>query len=230
MYSTSSENTRVLWAAHGYNIAFSDEIGHWEYCNAVDFSAFPFPCTSAGVGDPSLDGDDDLCAPASVSLLVQVSGCTDSDEDFDGLSYQKVWPGITGNGPATTPGPVIFSSPTFNGGQQYSRLAFETDLPRIEATGLSPNNNCERFSQNGTGCVNPPNGAQFYPIFVARTTGQGCLWFEGGPDFPGLTQTFGGTSTSEFGPLLRLDYPAPTGNLPRFNDFRNVVPNTCPAS
>jgi hypothetical protein len=218
-----------MWTAHSYNIAFSDEIGHWEYCNAVDFSAFPFPCTSPGVTDPSLDGDDDICAPASVSLLVQVSGCTDSDEDFDGVAYQKVWPGIAGNaGSATTPGPVIFSSPTFNGGQQYSRIGFETDLPRIEATGLSPNNNCDRFSATGTGCVNPPNGAQFYPLFVARTTGHGCLWYEGGPDFPGSTQTFGGTSTTEFGPLLRLDYPSPTGDLSRFNDFRNVVPNTCP--
>ena len=36
MYSTSSEHTRVPWAAHSYNVAFSDEIGHWEYCNAAD--------------------------------------------------------------------------------------------------------------------------------------------------------------------------------------------------
>jgi len=28
MYSTSSEQTRVIWAAHTYNVAFSDEIGH----------------------------------------------------------------------------------------------------------------------------------------------------------------------------------------------------------
>ena len=31
MYSTSSEHTRVPWAAHSYNVAFSDEIGHFEY-------------------------------------------------------------------------------------------------------------------------------------------------------------------------------------------------------
>jgi hypothetical protein len=36
MYSTSSEHTRVPWAAHSYNVAFSDEIGHFEYCSAVD--------------------------------------------------------------------------------------------------------------------------------------------------------------------------------------------------
>jgi hypothetical protein len=231
MYSTSSENTRVLWAAHGYNIAFSDEIGHWEYCNAVDFSVFPFPCTSAGAGESSVDADDDFCAPASVSLLVPVSGCTDSDEDFDGVAYQKVWPGISGSASTdTTPGPVIFSSPTFNGAQQYSRVAFETDLPRIEATGLSPNNNCQRFSPTGTGCVDPPNGAQFYPIYVAKQVGGVCRWYLGGPNFPGSTNNFGGTSTAEYGPLVRFDYPDPSGDLSRFNDFRNVLSsNPCPA-
>jgi hypothetical protein len=35
MYATSSEHTRVPWAAHSYNIAFSDEIGYFEYCNTV---------------------------------------------------------------------------------------------------------------------------------------------------------------------------------------------------
>jgi hypothetical protein len=230
-YSTSSEQTRVIWAAHGYNVAYSDEIGHWEYCNQANMSAFPFACTQAGAGDPTLDDDDIFCATSALSLLIQVTGCTQSDEDFDGVSYQKVWPGINGNlGTATTPGPIVFSSPTFNGGTQYSRVAFETDLPRIEATGLSPNNNCQRFSPNGTGCVNPPNGAQFYPMFVARQTDAGCRWFEGGPSFPGKTQNFGGSSTTEFGPLLRLDYPTPTGNGSRFNDFRNVLSsNPCPS-
>ena len=141
-----------------------------------------------------------------------------------------MWPGIAGNlGKATVPQPVVFSSPTFNGSTQYSRIAFETDLPRIEATGLSPNNNCQRFSPTGTGCVNPPNGAQFYPLFVARQTEVGCRWYEGGPNFPGSTQNFGGSSTTEFGPLVRFDYPSPIGNASRFNDFRNVLPNTCPS-
>ena len=45
MYSTSSEQTRVIWAAHTYNIAFSDEIGHFENCNGPN----PIPATSFGV-------------------------------------------------------------------------------------------------------------------------------------------------------------------------------------
>src|SRR6266567_765085 len=35
MYSTSSPQTRVIWAAHTYNVAFSDEIGHFEDCNGA---------------------------------------------------------------------------------------------------------------------------------------------------------------------------------------------------
>ena len=34
-YATSSEHTRVPGAAHSYNIVFSDEIGHFEYCSSV---------------------------------------------------------------------------------------------------------------------------------------------------------------------------------------------------
>src|SRR5207253_10738615 len=56
-FSTSNENTRVIWAAHSYNVAFSDEIGHFEFCNAV--SQQGGDCTSAGVNDPGgLDTDD----------------------------------------------------------------------------------------------------------------------------------------------------------------------------
>jgi hypothetical protein len=33
MYSTSSEQTRVIWAAHTYNTSFTDEIGHFENCS-----------------------------------------------------------------------------------------------------------------------------------------------------------------------------------------------------
>jgi hypothetical protein len=37
-YATSSEHTRNTWTAHTYNIAFADEIGHYEYCNRVDMT------------------------------------------------------------------------------------------------------------------------------------------------------------------------------------------------
>ena len=34
-FSTSNASTRNVSAAHTYNVAFSDEIGHFEYCTAV---------------------------------------------------------------------------------------------------------------------------------------------------------------------------------------------------
>src|SRR5205085_3398073 len=80
MYSTSSEKTRVTWAAHSYNIAFSDEIGHFDFCNgpnpATPGGACPAGDTEGITGDTEpTDGDDNGCFPASASTLVQVSGC-----------------------------------------------------------------------------------------------------------------------------------------------------------
>lgn len=68
-------------------------------------------------------------------------------------------------------------------------------------------------------------------MFVARKSDDGCRWFEGGPSFPGNTNNFGGSSTTEFGPLLNLVYPGVGGIITRFNDFRNILPNNpCTAS
>src|SRR6185369_7689571 len=88
-YSTSSEQTRVPWAAHTINTAFSDEIGHFESCQAADPATGV--CTKKA-GEP-IDADDVACFNASDSTLIQIAGCVGQDDDFDGLPYQKVWPG-----------------------------------------------------------------------------------------------------------------------------------------
>lgn len=226
MYSTSSEDTRVVWAAHSYNVAYSDEIGHFEFCNSID--AEGGSCTSNNEG---VD-DDVYCFSPALSLLVQIGGCLDSptgDDDFDGPSYQRDWPGTGpnyGQDKKYHSTPIEFSSPLFNGSQNYDRVAFETDLPRIEAADLG--GSCDRTT--GANCVNPPPGTNFYPIFVT-TSKKTCTWAEGGPDIKGATNTFGGNSSAEFGSLLKLLYPGP-GFMPRhrINDFRNVLPsNPCPA-
>jgi hypothetical protein len=238
MYSTSSEHTRVPWAAHTYNVAFSDEIGHFEYCNAASFGA----CTSAGASDPGgVDADDVGCFNPSASLLVPIGGCLGTDVDFDGVPYQNVWPGTDpnrGQDKKYHPSTVQFTSPLFNMTQNYSRVAFEADLPRIEFATSPP---CQRHISNpadpspGAGCVNPPAGANFYPFFSTGTnngTPSGhCVWQLGGANIKGTTNTFGGSSTTEFGPLLASAYPAP-GFIPtfRYNNFRNVLTsNPCPA-
>ncbi|OLE27345.1 MAG: hypothetical protein AUG49_05685 [Catenulispora sp. 13_1_20CM_3_70_7] len=222
MYSTSSEHTRVPWAAHSYNTAFSDEIGHFEYCAAVDGKG---NCTQAAGQDATLDSDDVGCFPASASLRIKIGGCLGIDSDFDGSAYQKVWPGST-TGPLDRvlhPEPIIFSTPLFNGVRQFERVGFEADLPRIEAADVIDPRfpPCNRLT--GANCVNPPPGAQFYPFYSNRNTPFGCQWQEGGDHIPGTIRDFGGNSTAEFGPLLTLTYPFPGGPQTRINDFRRVL-------
>jgi len=228
MYSTSSEHTRVPWAAHTYNTAFSDEIGHFEYCSAV--SEEGGECTAGGDGD----ADDDGCFDAAFSLFVPIGGCIATDNDFDGVSYQKVWGGTNpnrGQDKKYHPSPIVFTSPLFNGTQNYERVAFEADLPRIEAADFG--GNCDRFT--GNGCVNPPPGSNFYPIYSTGTSNGtpsgSCVWQFGGPYIKGTTNTFGGNSATEFGPLLFSFYPNPNPAIRlRTNNFRQVLNhNPCPA-
>jgi hypothetical protein len=232
MYATSSEQTRVPWAAHSYNVAFSDEIGHFEYCQKEARGV----CTVAGVTDPAgVDGDDVGCFSSRDSTRIAITGCLGTDVDFDGPEYANNWPGTN---PATDaqfhPTPIAFTSPTFNGGSNFDRVAFEADLPRIE---FATNPPCQRHISNpadpspGTGCVNPPVGASFYPFYSTGTIAGQCYWQLGGDHIPGTTNDFGGTSTSAFGPLLALFYAAANGQPTfRYNDFRNVLSsNPCPA-
>ena len=225
MYATSSEHTRVPWAAHSYNVAFSDEIGHFELCNAVDGEGGN--CTSPGAGDSDgPDGDDVGCFTGASSLRVQVTGCLGGDEDFDGPSYRKDWPGSTtpAEDARLHPTAVTFTSPVFNGFHHYARNGFEADLPRIEAAdSIDPRfPACDR--NTGANCVNPPPGAEFYPIYTTRRGVLGCQWQLGGPNIPGTVNTFGGTSTAEYGPLLRLTYPgAGFQPITRINNFRQIL-------
>jgi hypothetical protein len=143
MYATSSPDTRVPWAAHSYNVAFSDEIGHFQYCANV-------PVEGGDCADPGSEPDDSACFSSALSLLVQVGGCLATDNDFDGTSYQNVWPGTNpnrGQDAKYHARSVEFSSPLFNGTQNYSRVAFEADLPRIEAAEFG--GNCNRSTGEG---------------------------------------------------------------------------------
>jgi hypothetical protein len=229
MYATSSEHTRVVWAAHTYNVAFSDEIGHFEYCNAVGGQTGS--CTQDGAGDrdATLSGfeDDNFCfappfTPPFQATKVKVGGCFGTDTDFDGVGYQHTWPGSLSD-PAIdasrNPSSILFTSPLFNATQSYDRVAFEADLPRIE---FDTNPRCNRTS--GANCVNPPVGATFYPFYSTRSDGAQCLWQLGGAHIPGTTNTFGGSSTAEFGPLLQSTYPG-VGfvSFQRYNNFRQIL-------
>jgi hypothetical protein len=233
MYSTSSESTRVPWAVHSYNIAFSDEIGHFEFCNA--FNTNPnspdfLKCTVPGFQQVKLDPDDFPCAnPAFFGLpssFVPITGCIGADDNFDGTSYGNNWPG-TGDFPARDPllhpTPVQFKSPVFRGPsgalQNYDRIAFEADLPAIEP-------GCD--VRTGAGCQNPPPGAQFYPIFSTTVRdGHQCWWQFGGPNISGTLNTFGGTSTAEYGALSPLVFAGPSGPVFQFLNYYQTLGNPC---
>jgi hypothetical protein len=239
MYSTSSEQTRVIWAAHTYNVAFADEIGHFQTCNGptplpqsqfgLDASGNPITCPAAdsegtATGPAPPDGDDNFCFPGSQALLYRVNGCTDTNTGFDGASYQPIWP--DGN-TALHPQPILFGSPLTGPGYNvnYSRAGFEADLPRIETA------TCNRST--GAGCTLIPTTdsgtpAAFYPFFSAlHSTPEGaCEWAIGGKLPEG--KDFGGNA--QYGSLLTTTYLAFGGGgstVNFMNNFRQIQPNPC---
>jgi hypothetical protein len=254
MYSTSSEQTRVIWAAHTYNVSFSDEIGHFENCEGpTAIPATPFGLDAAGnvVRCPAgntegfgskvkpTDRDDTWCFPASEALRIHINGCTGTNTGFDSLGYQPVWP--DGN-TRLHPEPILFSSPLTGEDYDvnYQRVAFEADLPRIEF------GRCNRTT--GAGCTLVPfddqgNPVAFYPTFSTvggggsgdrgtRSSGEnggsgsGCLWGFGGA-LPGTTNDFG--RQAQWGSLLLTTYLSGHGTINRFNNFRQILANPCPA-
>jgi hypothetical protein len=231
MYSTSSTDTRVPWAAHSYNIAFADEIGHFEYCDN-GFVTPDLTCAQSTLTDPDgVDSDDVLCLPNTVSTRYPVSGCAGTDYDFDGPPYLDDWPGSSTSQSVNSllySTPIGFSSPLIRDTTSYSKVAFEANLPRIEQFTTPP---CQRLSSDpspGSGCVNPPAGAAFYPFYSTTGTGTRCRWQIGGPHIAGTTNDFGGSSASEFGTrasgnLLQLFYPNVGNTVSRvYEDFRNI--------
>jgi hypothetical protein len=220
MYSSSSEHTRVPWAAHSYNVAFSDEIGHFEYCNGI--ASEGGNCTVAGANDPVLDADDTGCFDGVFSTRWNITGCISTDDDFDGVPYQNVWPGTPGD-PKKKPGPIRFTSPLFLASKgehrgelhNYSRVAFEADMPVIE-------NSCNVLT--GAGCTNPPAGAAFYPIFSTTEIHEQCFWQLGGPKIPRTRNNFGGTTTTEFGPQSFIPYETAAGTSVLLGtNYRNIL-------
>jgi len=228
MYSTSSIQTRTTWTAFPYNIAWSDETGHFQYCSQVD------PATDQCTGQEGLpanqsaaDADDFGCFPASAATLDPVGGCIASNYGFDGPPYLDDWP----NGSQNRPTPIIFSSPLtgqhFN--VNYAQNALVAPLPFDEFGG--GNQPCDIFTM--TGCTKLPitdqgTPAQFYPYFYT-TKVNGCSWGEG-TDVPGLT-------VNDFGKLDQYGsydqgvyYTSPSGPFTYSSVFMQTFPrNECPA-
>jgi hypothetical protein len=225
MYSTSSEQTRVIWAAHSYNVAFSDETGHFQACNGPNAITPGGHCPSGNTeydGEAS-DANDTGCFPASSSTLVQIPGCFEGNGNtgFDSVPYNPVWPDSNTN---LHPTSILFTSPLtgpeYN--TNYKRMAFEADLPRIEDPTV-----CHRLT-DGSGCTLIPTTddgqpANFYPFYSIGNVGDQCVWMLGN-DPTGTTNDFG--KNNQYGPLLPLVYLTFGGGgstNTRFNDFRQIL-------
>jgi hypothetical protein len=240
MYSTSSEKTILPWGADQDSISFTDEIGHFQYCNGptaipaspfgLDSSGNPITCPSTnteeiGVNKEPTDSDDDFCFPGSEAPVIHLNGCTDTNTGFDGVQYTPVWP--DGN-TRLHPTPLLLSSPQTGSGftRAYSRAGFEVDLPDIEyAGGGQP---CDRST--GSGCTLIPitddgQPAQFYPFFSTTSTGAGCMW-EFGNHVPGDTNDFG--RNAQYGTALNANYTLFGGGgvtVTRYDSFRQILAN-----
>ena len=216
---SSAVERGTIWTAHAGDVAFSDEIGHWEFCGAV--SSEGGNCTAPGATDKKVDADDVACFDGAASTLVQITGCYGQDFDFDGPGYRMNWPGTNPNHTVDRrfhASPVVLTTPTSHG-HKLLRSAEETDLPAIEST-------CNVIT--GAGCTNPPPGATFYPFYTTHRMGGGCVWEEGGRFLPSPIDNFGGTPTSAYGHLLTLAFPQPGGPVFAIQDFHRDLPvNSC---
>ena len=230
MYSSSGPDTRVPWAAHSYNIAFADEIGHFEYCSAVDPATGN--CTAPGATDGTLDNDDTACFAAAQSTRAQITGCTGADNDFDGPEYANNWPG-TGSLAHQAPfdaQPIEFTSPVFDGFHRYSQVAFEADLPRIEEADLKgPGPFCNVTT--GANCVNPPAWPAVLSVLhhgQQRRRLQLAAWRrQPGRDPEHVRRFLGCRIRKPAQAHLCHDHQRSPGAAIRMNDFQRVLPNPC---
>jgi hypothetical protein len=226
MYSTSTPKTTVPWAAATYNVAFDTEVGHFDFCSAVD--SLTGGCTGnegVGANAEANDGEDFGCWAPSASGLIKVGGCEGSNVGYDGGSYIQDWP----NGSASRPTPTIFTSPLTgpNYTVNYSSVGFNTDLPAIEGQLGTCDNS------TGAGCsIIPPTDdgtpAQFYPYYTTGTALGGCAWTVG-QNYPGFSTSDYGAH-HQYGHLLAVAYSGPGGVASySINDYQNNLPgNPCP--
>jgi hypothetical protein len=227
MYSTSSPQTTVPWAAATYNVAMDSEIGHFDYCSNVD-NATGACIGNEGIGKNSepADGDDVGCFPGPASSLIKIGGCEGSNLGYDGTSYLPDWP----NGSSDRPTEFIFTSPLTGAhyDTNYSSVGFNTDLPAIE----DDLGTCDVTT--GAGCtIIPPTDdgtpAQFYPFYSTGEALGGCAWTVG-QMYPGFsTNSYG--AHQQYGQLLKVAYSGAGGSVSyQFNDYQNHLPNNpCPA-
>jgi hypothetical protein len=154
-YDTAKFGNFVSWAALQADVNFAMEIGHF----------------TPGVNGDG-DADDPPCFPGPT-----VAGCLNlaegGDIDFDGTSYLFDWPdgrrnnatsiaihSVKGGGIGPL-SPSVATDGTATYDQPFPIIHFQTVVGASE-TACQP---------DGTGCVVPPAGAQFYPFYALAKNG-----------------------------------------------------------
>ena len=190
-YSTANPRGNT-WSAHTYNVAMSDEIGHFENCLRARRGRLN--CTKPGSQDAGgLDEDDgnNFCVPGTDSTLVKINGCFSADEDWDGQSYRTTGRARTPNpfvDQALHPSPVLFTSPLANGTTQLLDDRVR-DRPAADRGRRTPRTTRRSATERPARTAsNPPDGAQFYPFFTTGIHDGTCTWQEGGNFIPGHDQ------------------------------------------
>ena len=162
-----------------------------------------------------------------------IDGCFFDDEDFDGQSYRLDWPGTNPNpfiDRLLHPTAMMFTSATTNNGRtNYSTIAFRGGPSAYRGIGLAvqsavlrPDDRRQLRQSSGRRTV--------LPVLHDRVQDGGCVWQQGGGFIPGTINRFGGSSTTEYGPLLSTAYPEPGFTITHlFNNFNSGdMRNPCP--
>jgi hypothetical protein len=161
---TDQGGTRVQWAAHSYNISFSDETGHWDWCNAItEPGAGSSLAPGAGFGSGHCNGGGKEGPGLTVHNDADSGGqCYTGEEGAAFAKYGGAVAGSDGSGVAipgcltqndgfdggsyiagrwapapNAPTPITFSSPVTGAGESYQSAAFEADIPRITALNVT---------------------------------------------------------------------------------------------
>ncbi len=232
-YSTANPRGNT-WSIHTYNVAMSDEIGHFENCLAINAEN---NCTSSrqpGRGRPRrgrrkqllcprhrFDARDDrrmLLRRRGLGWSVLSAGLArdqpQPDSSTDCCTRHRYGSPVR---PPTAAGSTTrrwHSRPTCRPLRPKTRSSTRRSVTRTPAPTAS----------------NPPMGAQFYPFYTTAFSEHGCVWQEGGNFIPGTINHFGGSSTAEYGGLLRVLFAEPGFTTSRpISDFNSGDRfNRCP--
>jgi hypothetical protein len=179
----------TTWGAHISNVAFSDEIGHFEYCDAIDPDTAA--CTDPGGGDRTLDADDQACLDGTqFNALIPIKGCVLDDGD---LRRAVVSPRLAGHrhqrGPRPAGAPHTCALHGAGLGRQGARAHGVRDRPATHRAGRRAGQPAARVRpQHRRQLRQPASGRRVLPAVHVDARRRDLLPAAGRPEHPGHGQ------------------------------------------